>query len=436
MAKARLEPEDELSLDGKEKHNHKQNMIRYGAVLLTCLIYAYFFGGYFPYTLLYITLALPVMSLAHLVVICFLFRMSERLNERTFIKGEFAYYHLILQNSSFFYMPYITVRMHLEGQIICKNLKSMRLALAPFSTREFKYQMPLLFRGRYEIGVKSVRISDLLGLFSYTFHPLETKSILVEPRIVDIQNRVVPVTRISEGEITSGCKEAGNDELVNIREYVYGDSFRKIHWKLSSKLGKTMVKETRNELDNDVVMIMNLRNPDQLNEDSLIQEDCLIEEMISQISNLIKQNVYVRLCFYKDGPKSLKASNSIEFHDIYMLLSEVKFNQNYPFNEAIDYFTNTEQNNQLVCLFTVVLDEAIISKAFHIKNKGFDPELYYIKLQGAQEHNGPAYQDLEEMMAKNNIRIHRLEPSFIQIESAHHEVGAKTAKVGLKAYEG
>ncbi len=433
---ARPEPDDDVSLIGKEKRNHKQNIIRYVAVLFICLIYAYFFGGYFPYTLLYLALALPVMSLLHLVVTCALFRMSERLNERTFIKGEFAYYHLILQNSSFFYMPYITVRMQMEGQIICKSLKSMRLSLSPFSTREFQYKMPLFFRGRYDIGVKSIRINDLLGLFSYTFQPLETKNILVEPRIVDILNRDVPVTRISEGELSSGYKEAGNDELVDIREYAYGDSFRKIHWKLSSKLGKTMVKETRNELDNDVVVILNLRNPEKLNEDTLIKEDCLIEEMVSQISYLVKQNVNVKLCFYKDGPISLKASNYIEFQDIYVLLSEVKFNQNYDFKEAIEYFSETEQNSHLAYLFTLYVDEEIIREGFHIKNKGFDLELYYIKLQGAYGNNGLTYQDVEDMMMKNNIRTYKLEPSVIQMEGSQQEVKEDTVKVGVKAYEG
>ena len=38
-----------------------------------------------------------------------LFRMSERVGERTFVKGECATYHLILQNASFLHMPYITV---------------------------------------------------------------------------------------------------------------------------------------------------------------------------------------------------------------------------------------------------------------------------------------------------------------------------------------
>lgn len=427
--------DDETSMENREASNWKRNILRYLAVLFASLTYAYFFGGFFPYTLLYLMMALPLMSLVHMIITCFLFRISERLNERTFIKGECASYHLILQNSSFLYMPYITITMYMEGQFICKSLKSMRLSLAPFSTREYQYDMPLLFRGRYDIGVKSIRIHDLLGLFSYKINPLEKKSILVKPRIVDIQYKDVPVARISEGDLTSGYKEAGNDEIVDIREYVYGDSIRKIHWKLSTKLEKTMVKETRNELDNDVLVIINLEKPAKMDEASLIDEDCLIEEVVSQINYLIKRNVPVKLCYFKEESFCMKASTPTEFQAIYQFLSEVKFNQTSANHDYLDSFTDAEHNSNLVYLFTVSLDGDIMSKAFHIKNKGFDLELFYLHLKGVED-NPEASQDLADVLIKNNIRALKLAPSILEVEGFQHEVEKSAVNVEVKAYEG
>ncbi|MCX7773799.1 MAG: DUF58 domain-containing protein [Clostridia bacterium] len=361
--------------------------------------------------------------------------MTERLNERTFVKGECACYYLVLQNSSFLYMPYITVHMYMEGQIICKSLKSMRLAMAPFRTREFKYEMPLFFRGRYDIGVKRIQIHDLFGIFHYTLYPYEKKNILVKPRILDILFKNVPVARISEGELTSGFKETGNDEIMDIREYAYGDSFRKIHWKLSSKLNKTLVKETRNELDNDVVVLLNLQKPEVMDEDALLKEDCLIEELISNINYLLKRNVPVKLCFYRYGPMVLRATTPIEFQSLYQMVSEVKFNQTDDFAQAIEYFTDTETNGNLVYLFSVNLDGELISKAFHIKNKGFDLELYYVNLVGAEDDQTQASNDLADVLLKNDIRAFKLEPSIIHIEGSQQEVVTETVKVGVRAYE-
>ncbi len=433
MKKPLISFEDDPLLENKESSNTKQNILRYIGVLFCCLTYAYFFGGFFPYTLLYLVLALPVMSLLHLFFVCFFFRISERLNERTFIKGEYASYHLLLQNSSIFFMPYITIRMYMEGQFICKSLKSMRISLPPFASRQFQYDMPLLFRGRYDIGVKSIKINDLLGMFSYTLHPMEKKSILVKPRIVDIMYKDVPVARISEGDLSSGYKESGNDEVMDIRQYVYGDSYRKIHWKLSTKLEKTMVKETRNELDNDVLILLNLQKPEKIDEKALLEEDCLIEEVVSQIHYLIKRNVPVKLCYFKDQSLVLRASTTQEFQAMYQFLSEIKFNQTNNEHEDLDYFTDNEHNSNLVYLFTVVLDGDLMGKTFHIKNKGFDVELFYIRLKGAEEDE-EASKELADILIKNNIRVWKLEPSVLEIEACQHEIHQNlTSEVG--AYE-
>ena len=133
----------------------------------------------------------------YMVIICVFSRMSERVGERTFVKGECATYHLILQNASFLYMPYITIHMQMEGRFILKSLRRVHLSLAPFSRREFKYSMPLYFRGRYDIGVNYIEIQDLLGMVSIRLSPFEKKSILVKPRVIEQINKDIEVARLS-----------------------------------------------------------------------------------------------------------------------------------------------------------------------------------------------------------------------------------------------
>ena len=49
----------------------KRNIVRYILLLFGSLVYAYFYGGIFPYTLLYLMLALPVISAIHMAIVCF-----------------------------------------------------------------------------------------------------------------------------------------------------------------------------------------------------------------------------------------------------------------------------------------------------------------------------------------------------------------------------
>lgn len=419
----------------KEKINSERNIFRYCMVFMVCLIYAYFYGGFFPYMLLYLAISLPIMSALHLVIIYIFLKISERLNERIFVKGECASYYLLIQNSSVFYIPYITINMYIEGQIICKNMKSMKLSLAPLTTREFKYDLPLYYRGRYEIGVKSIEISDLLGLLKFRISPAEPKTILVKPRIIKQLPKSDPQARITEGMQASVYKETGNDEIVNIREYEYGDSYRKIHWKLTSKLNKAMIKETKNELNNDAIFIINLDKHMVLDESTLLKEDCLIEELISNIYYHLNLNIPIKLCYYKHEPLSIRADTNHNFNILYQLLSEVKFNQTYDFSQMLECFTENEHNSNLVYIFTVKLDAKMIDEIIKIKNRGFDIELYYIEYEGVEEEEEKKSQDISEVLFKSDIYAYKLEPMLISLWGTQSEIVKGRDNIGVQAYE-
>jgi uncharacterized protein (DUF58 family) len=419
-----------------ERRNRKKNVRRYLLLFFGALTYAYFFGGILPYTLLYLMISLPVISGLHLLITVQCFRLSERVSERTFVKGECASYHLVLQNACFLYMPYITVHMQMEGQFILKSLKSMRISLAPFSKREFRYDMPLLFRGRYDIGVNCIEFQDILGMFSYRMNPYEKKSILVKPRIIEIPFKDIPSARISEGDVSSGFQEVGNDEIRDIREYAYGDSFRKIHWKLTSKLSKTMVKDTRNELDNDVLMILNLKKPDLVSEAALMKEDCVIEELVSNAYYLLRRNIPVKLCLFSEAPFSMRATSISEFDSLYQVLSEVKFSEERNFNDIYDYFTDIEQSCKLVYVFTVDLDSDMISKSHHVINKGFDVELYYVNVSDIPEDDEKARNDLADVLMKSNIKGYLIQPRAVLTEGRKEEIeNPIRVKARAEAYE-
>ena len=434
----------------EEYGNTVKNVLFYLLLLALAFIYSYFFGGTFPYTLLYIMLALPILSLLHLVVVILCFKMSENLNERVFIKGNCATYRIVLHNASPFYIPGITLHLQMEGQSSYRNLKSVRLSLSPFAKRQFLYSLPLHFRGRYQIGIKELVVHDLMGLFHYTFRAYEPKVILVKPRICPIEYKSVPVAKISDGELTYGLREMGNDEIVDIREYAYGDSLRKIHWKLSTKLSKTMVRETRNELDNEVLLILNLSRPDKLDTEYLQKEDCLIEELVSQIHYLLSRNIPIRLCGLSDELFCVRASNMADFENLYQMLSEIKFDQDPGFENEAAYFTEQETLRNLVYLFSIPLTDALLQESCLIRNRGFELELYYLDYinevdGGAEDTEADREEGLQTFFARYGIGNHRLKPEDLpqishsgntfeagEITGSHH----REVKQGDKLFEG
>ena len=89
-------------------------------------------------------------------------------------------------------------------------------------------------------------ITDYLGLFYFPKKINKTSTVLVMPNLpqVDLTDKMSYVLNEEEGMIYSQ-ERPGDDatEVFAIREYVPGDKIRKIHWKLTTKSDKLMVKD-------------------------------------------------------------------------------------------------------------------------------------------------------------------------------------------------
>ena len=115
--------ESGAALPVKERKLLWRNWLRWGVLLMACFFYTWFYTGFLSYTMLYLVALLPAVSLTALVVNLFTFRISETLNERIFVKGEAAMYQLILANESPLPIPYVSISMYLEGQILCRDMR-------------------------------------------------------------------------------------------------------------------------------------------------------------------------------------------------------------------------------------------------------------------------------------------------------------------------
>ncbi len=236
----------------------KKSRISYLLILLLSVVYIYFDSGFLPYTIFYIVLLTPLVSILYFVVIYYTFRYSESLDKREYQKGEVLSYSLEIHNRSPFYIAYFTVFMQMEGQMLIKGMKTEHISLKPFSRQNFSFSVPILYRGKYKIGISRIEIRDFLNLVGFYYKPKVEKQISVFPRILPMEELNIPYIRVLENEYLSIDKNRGSTEISDIRDYLYGDSLKKIHWKLSSKFNKWMIKETTASTEKEFWIILNL----------------------------------------------------------------------------------------------------------------------------------------------------------------------------------
>jgi uncharacterized protein (DUF58 family) len=106
---------------------------------------------------------------------------------------------------------------------------------------EFEYDLTLEERGDHRIGPLSIVIQDVFGLFERRFTDEETTSVLVYPRVYDLQNGASRDLEV----LADLASRANRDEFDHLREYHRGDPLRNVHWKSVARRAddELMVKE-------------------------------------------------------------------------------------------------------------------------------------------------------------------------------------------------
>ena len=128
--------------------------------------------------------------------------------------------------------------------------------------------LPVEHCGCLHIQVQRGRVMDYLGLFRLPIRKGPGREVLVrpvaaEPENVPDLNRLMMSLKPKVG--------GGYSEIHEMRLYQPGDNLRQIHWKLSAKVGKLMVRQAMEPAQNRCLLTMELRGEPQLLDQKLGQ---------------------------------------------------------------------------------------------------------------------------------------------------------------------
>lgn len=151
-----------------------------------------------------------------------------------------------------------------EIEVRCRNLRTgetdsclIQRGIMPKKTVEVSLDVTPVHAGRYELAVLSSRVSDPLGIWKKVIPCEGSRSVTILPEIFDMQMLSAGGAAMPETESDSG-KTVGavSGDMIGIREYVPGDPVRNIHWKLSEKTDKLLVKELGNPVADHYLLVM------------------------------------------------------------------------------------------------------------------------------------------------------------------------------------
>lgn len=145
-------------------------------------------------------------------------------------------------------IPSGSIFMKIEIENLLYNEKSEEQILLQPTERHlqtFLYPFKAKMCGAFKITVNEVEVYDLTGLFRWKRKVNLSCEVLAHPVDLNLNVQVLrrPETE-KDGDIYDQNRK-GQDisEVHGLREYVEGDTLGSIHWKLSSKIDKLIVRE-------------------------------------------------------------------------------------------------------------------------------------------------------------------------------------------------
>ncbi len=131
-----------------------------------------------------------------------------------------------------------TSPLHESSRLVLNNL----LSLSWYHKVTRRYPIRCLQRGYFALGPARISSGDLFGFFRKEMAVSEVDHLMVYPRIVPLEKLGIP-SKQPFGDIRLK-RHLFQDPILTlgVRDYHFGDSLKRIHWKTTARLGRLQTK--------------------------------------------------------------------------------------------------------------------------------------------------------------------------------------------------
>lgn len=355
-----------------------KNRVLYFMLFFLSLSFIYFYGGKMPYMLFYVVIVLPVISIVFTLIAYSRFRFVESIDKRIVVKGDTVNFILCIHNPDFFLYPFIKVNFYGEDTIFARQFQAKNFSLLPFKKKSFTFNLTCKYRGYYMVGIKTIELEDYLGIFRLSYSPCTTKTITVNPRLITLDNFQIKTNYLSEAHSILNNRYEDITTISDTRKYAYGDSLKKIHWKLSAKVNQLMVKNYEGTSKTNCVIMLDLKKNKYSYDQNIMLEDKLIECAVAVVNYCLCNWIPINLIYHSKGFNDIAAKNSMDFDKIYDLLSNVSFDHDIELKDLLNIYSRDNAKKIDLLIFTANIDYGLYDEIYNAKAIGYDVNLIYV----------------------------------------------------------
>jgi uncharacterized protein (DUF58 family) len=167
---------------------------------------------------------------------------------------------LIVENRSFLPVAYLDVADQ-QNTFFASEPGNFLIKLRSGERKTLSYSIESQKRGQYTVGPALIQGSDPLGFFPFRIQASESQTLIVYPE-------VLPLSLFNSEGLPAGNIRVENpvyEDMTryrSLREYLPGDSLRRVNWKASAKTGQLFVMDYLPLLHAPVLILLNLNSQD------------------------------------------------------------------------------------------------------------------------------------------------------------------------------
>lgn len=343
-------------------------------------------GGNLPYVIFYTLFLAICMSAIYIINRRKSIYINVDMEESVFVRGQSSSITINVGNESNLPNCYLLLKNDMLSKFDDKY-KGNVVSLMGSDDIIIRNNIRLKNRGIYDFGNVFWSIRDIFFIFQYSSNAKNNFCVKVYPRVKEIKRDFIIKNYVFQNVIRNKSGYEDPYTMSDVRKYNYGDSLKKVHWKVSAKYNELYVKNLDNVIGQHCHLFMDMSE----SEYSLMQDDENEEKAVEFCLSFVKYML-------DKGLKTTLHINNLEN-------KEYEINHDGDFPILMDYFlenksigkryfpnyikTNSQKvhNNNWVGIICIKFYEEMTDELVALNESGCDVNLFYEITESLQRNN-------------------------------------------------
>ena len=393
--------------------------INYKALALIMVLFtvALFVGGVFIYGLFFVGLFLMITSYAtgrstYKNLVNLVWKNSDRA-----VTGDRVSLNMDLYNSGYMPIPYLKVTANLPQKLVGEEQKQKIYSLMPGVKATVSRDFICRHKGVYKIGYVETEFGDILGIFKWKKVFDEEIYLFVYPKVHLLKHLDIPM-RQQFG--TVAVKHNAYEDYAStrdIRKYNIGDSFKKMHWKVTAHRGDFFVRNVELNASADLNIFLDLYDYGFDDEAAFNLEEKGAECAASIIRYALSHSMSVNFIAKGDKSVTLAAKRVDRFNQFLDAISKLTAKGDMPIADLVRREARKLDWDATVMVITPCIDKTSAETYLSLKTTGI--EFVVVYLCKDKEENSESI----ELLRNNDFKVFvvGLEDDLKQVLGGHYE---------------